>query len=103
MDRGAWWNIAHGVTKSQTELQRLNMQAYRLGVGELSAALDFKPLSELSSSVREYERSLPTFQHVSLLPPKLQKESSNINTNKATLIQQCLTGSLLLINAFDDF
>ena len=65
MDRGAWWNIAHGVTKSQTQLQRLNVQAYRLGVGALSAALDFKPLSELFSSVHEYERSLPTFQHVS--------------------------------------
>ena len=27
MDRGAWWAIVHGVTKSQTRLERLRMHA----------------------------------------------------------------------------
>ena len=26
MDRGAWWAIVHGVTKSRTGLKRLSMQ-----------------------------------------------------------------------------
>ena len=26
MDRGAWWAIVHGVTKSQTGLEQLSMQ-----------------------------------------------------------------------------
>ena len=27
MDREAWWAIVHGITKSQTQLQRLSMHA----------------------------------------------------------------------------
>ena len=27
MDRGAWWAVVHGVTKSWTRLKRLNMHA----------------------------------------------------------------------------
>ena len=27
MDRGAWWPIVHGVTKSRTQLKRLSMHA----------------------------------------------------------------------------
>ena len=29
MDRGAWWDIAHGVVKSRTQLKRLSTQAHR--------------------------------------------------------------------------
>ena len=28
MDRGAWWATVHRVAKSQTQLKRLNTQAY---------------------------------------------------------------------------
>ena len=28
MDRGAWWAIVHGVTKSQTQLKRLSTEGY---------------------------------------------------------------------------
>ena len=28
MDRGAWWAVVHGVAKSQTRLNKLNVHAY---------------------------------------------------------------------------
>ena len=28
MDRGAWWDTVHGVTKSQTQLERLSMPVH---------------------------------------------------------------------------
>ena len=28
MDRGAWWAMAHGVAKNQTQLKQFSMQAY---------------------------------------------------------------------------
>ena len=28
MDRGAWWAIVHGLTKSQTQLKRLSMHKH---------------------------------------------------------------------------
>ena len=30
MDRGAWWATVHRVTKSQTQLERLNMHTHPL-------------------------------------------------------------------------
>ena len=30
MDRGAWWTAVHGVSKSQTQLERLSMHAHRM-------------------------------------------------------------------------
>ena len=31
MDRGAWWAMVHGVTKSRTQLERLSMHAKNKG------------------------------------------------------------------------
>ena len=36
MDRGAWWATVHGVTKSQTRLMRLYMQAHRWQGGRVN-------------------------------------------------------------------
>ena len=70
-------NIAHGAAKSRMQLKRPGTPAHRLGVGALNTVCRrlwiLNPCQNFFSSVREYTCSLPTFQHVSFLPPKPQK------------------------------